>query len=536
MDDAADDAAAAATPEKNNLGKFYITTAIDYSNGDPHLGHAFEKIGADAIARYRRLCGDDVHFLIGMDEHGLKVALEAADRGIEPKQLVDQVAERFIAMWRRLSISNDQFIRTTSLEHHAGVRALIEAIFQNSPGDFYEKEYEGWYCVGCESFKNDNEIIQGKCVLHPTRTLQWVAERNWFFRLSAYSDRLRELITGSDFLGPKSRRNEMLALLDQGLDDISASRSRFSWGVPFPRQSSDGETQTTYVWFDALPNYLTATGYPSPEYKRRWPADLHVVGKDITRFHSIIWPAMLMAAGVELPKHVWAHGFVLFAGDRLSKSAGVALNVDEAIDRFGVDAFRYFLLREVPFDADGSFSWARFEDRYNSDLANAWGNLASRTISMIERYREGIIPRGRSNEIDAADAADFASYHRHMGGAPGYLLSEALRSVWQTVMRANEYVDRKAPWKLAKNESARAELDETLASLARQLVRQAVYVAPFMPERAEELWRQLGAPGSVHKQRFNTLDALDPARWKVAKGTPLFQKDAPGSTRATIKA
>ncbi len=235
---------------------------------------------------------------------------------------------------------------------------------------------------------------------------------------------------------------------------------------------------------------------------------------------------MLMAAGLDLPKHVWAHGFVLFAGDRFSKSAGVTLDIDEAIDRFGVDAFRYFLLREVPFDADGNFSWGRFEDRYNSDLANAWGNLASRTISMIERYREGVIPKGRSIEIDKADAADFASYHRHMGGAaPGYLLSDALRSVWQTVMRANEYVDRQAPWKLAKDENARSELDETLASLARQLVRQAVYVAPFMPERAENLWRQLGAPGSVHDQRFDKLDSLDPSGWKVNKGSPLFPKE-----------
>ncbi len=334
------------------MGKFYITTAIDYANGDPHLGHAFEKIGADAIARYRRLSGDDVHFLMGMDEHGQKVALEAAERGVEPQQLVDDIAERFQEVWRRLSISHDQFIRTTSEDHHAGVRALIEAIFASSPDDFYEKEYEGWYCVGCESFKQDNEIIEGNCVLHPTRTLQWVAEKNWFFRLSAYAGRLRSLIGETDFLGPRSRRNEMLALLDQGLDDISASRSRFSWGVPFPRASSDGETQTTYVWFDALPNYLTATGYPHTGYRDRWPADLHVIGKDITRFHAIIWPAMLMSAGLEIPRHVWAHGFVLLAGDRFSKSAGVRLDLEEAMTRFGADAFRYFLLREVPFDAD----------------------------------------------------------------------------------------------------------------------------------------------------------------------------------------
>ncbi|MDQ3080821.1 MAG: methionine--tRNA ligase [Gemmatimonadota bacterium] len=497
---------------------------MDYANGDPHLGHAFEKIGADAIARYRRMLGDDVHFMVGMDEHGQKVALEATDRGVEPRMLVDEVAARFEAMWSRLSISNDQFIRTTSPEHSAGVRALIEAIFRHSPGDFYEKAYEGWYCVGCESFKQVNEIIQGKCVLHPTRTLQWVAEKNWFFRLSAYTERLRTLIADTDFLGPKSRRNEMLSLLDQGLDDISASRSRFSWGVPFPRPSSDGETQTTYVWFDALPNYLTATGYPDERYRGRWPADLHVVGKDITRFHAVIWPAMLMAAGLEVPRRVWAHGFVLLAGDRFSKSAGVKLDLGEAIDRYGPDAFRYFLLREVPFDADGNFAWERFEERYNADLANAWGNLASRTISMIERYREGIVPAGKRGTIDDADAVDVAAYHASMDGGSGYLLHDALKAIWRTIARANEFVDRQAPWKLARDSDLRTELDATLASLVRQLARQAVCIAPFMPSKAEDLWDALGAPGSVFEQRFAGLSALDPAGWSVTKGESLFPK------------
>ena len=506
------------------MSRFYITTAIDYANGDPHLGHAFEKIGADAIARYRRLKGDDVHFLIGMDEHGQKVASEAADRGVSPHDLVDEIAGRFQAMWRRLSISNDQFIRTTDDDHRDGVRALIEAIFVNSPDDFYEKAYEGWYCVGCEAFKQDNEIIDGKCVLHPTRTLEWVAEKNWFFRLSAYTERLRKLIGDTDFLGPKSRRNEMLALLDQGLDDISASRSRFSWGVPFPRPSSDGEVQTTYVWFDALPNYLTATGYPAEIYRERWPADLHVIGKDITRFHSIIWPAMLMSAGLELPRHVWAHGFVLLAGDRFSKSSGVRLDMDEAIDRYGPDAFRYFLLREVPFDADGNFAWERFEERFNADLANAWGNLASRTISMVDRYCGGIVPAGSDETLHAASASDYSVYHASLDGTSGYLLHEALKSVWRTVARANEFVDRQAPWKLAKDPSAAGELDRTLAALIREVVYQAVHLAPFMPERTEDLWRQLGAPGSVHEQRFASLASLDPAGWTVAKGNPLFPK------------
>jgi methionyl-tRNA synthetase len=507
------------------MGRFYITTAIDYANGDPHHGHAFEKIGADAIARYRRLAGDDVHFLIGMDEHGQKVASEANDRGVTPHALVDEIAARFESMWRKLGISNDQFMRTTAESHREGVRALIERIFENSPDDFYEKEYEGWYCVGCESFKQDNEIIQGKCILHPTRTLQWVAEKNWFFRLSAYTDRLRDLIGKTDFLGPKSRRNEMLALLDQGLEDISASRSRFSWGVPFPRPSSDGETQTTYVWFDALPNYLTATGYPEARFTQRWPADLHVIGKDITRFHAIIWPAMLMSAGLELPKKVWAHGFVLLGGERFSKSAGVQLDMNEAIDRYGPDALRYFLLREVPFDSDGNFSWERFDERYNADLANAWGNLASRTISMIERYREGVVPAGRDETLDSEGAADLAAYRKAMDGTSGYLLHEALRSAWLMIFRSNEFVDRQAPWKLAKDPANDRELDRTLGALARELARQCVILSPFMPSKCRDLWTMLGAPGSVEEMRLDQLEGLDASGWKVRKGAPLFPKE-----------
>jgi methionyl-tRNA synthetase len=507
------------------MTRFYLTTAIDYANGDPHLGHAFEKIGADAIARYRRLCGDDVHFLLGMDEHGQKVASEAADRGVSAHALVDEIAVRFEAMWKRLSISNDQFIRTTSEDHRAGVRALIEQIFANSPDDFYEKEYEGWYCVGCESFKQDSEIIQGRCILHPTRTLQWVAEKNWFFRLTAYTDRLRDLIANTGFLGPKSRRNEMLALLNQGLEDISASRSRFSWGVPFPRASSTGETQTTYVWFDALPNYLTATGYPEKGYEKRWPADLHVIGKDITRFHSIIWPAMLMSAGIDLPRKVWAHGFVLLAGDRFSKSAGVRLDLGEAIDRFGPDAFRYFLLREVPFDADGNFSWERFEERYNADLANAWGNLASRTISMIERYRGGIVPPGRDAALDKAGEVDVAAYHRALDGSGGYMLHDALRAILQRVFRANEFVDRQAPWKLAKDASSNAELDRTLGTLVRELAMQCVYLYPFMPNKCEELWQAMGAITELSAQRFDSIEQIDPAGWKISSSPRLFPRE-----------
>jgi methionyl-tRNA synthetase len=505
------------------VAEYYLTTAIDYANGDPHLGHAFEKIGADVIARYHRFLGEQVWFLIGMDEHGQKVAQTAADRGLTPQALVDEVAETFQAMWRRLGISNDQFMRTTAPEHKLGVQSLITRIFERSPNDFYEKSYEGYYCVGCESFKLENEIVDGRCVLHPTRVLEWVEERNWFFRLSAYRDfLLAHFETHPEFLLPESRRNEILSLLRQGLDDVSVSRARLEWGVPFPRPTSDGEVQTTYVWFDALPNYLTATGFPNAEPHQHWPAQLHVIGKDITRFHSVIWPAMLKAAGVALPERVWAHGFVNLGGERFSKSAGVKLELGEAIDRFGPDAFRYFLLREVPFDADGNFSWERFEERYTSDLANGFGNLASRTIAMIEKYRAGVVPAWHPNVASTDDDADMAHYVEAMND---FLLHDALKAVLHNVAGANEYVDRQAPWKLAKDPQATAALDETLATLARKLAIQTVLLAPFMPSKAQSVWEQLGGPGAVSDQRLASLVALDPTGWKVTKGAPLFPRD-----------
>jgi methionyl-tRNA synthetase len=511
------------------VGKYYLTTAIDYANGAPHLGHAYEKIGTDAIARYRRLRGDDVHFLIGMDEHGQKVEQTAAAQGVTPQALVDELADVFCAMWERLGISFDQFIRTTDEAHKAGVRALIERIFERNPDDFYEKAYEGWYCVGCEAFKQDAEIIDGKCVLHPTRMLEWVEERNWFFRLSRYADFLRTRFTEHpESLQPESRRNEMLALIDRGLEDVSASRSRVNWAIPFPRALSSGQPQTTYVWFDALPNYLTATGFPDGAWADRWPANLHVVGKDITRFHAIIWPAMLQAAQLPLPERVWGHGFVLFGGERFSKSSGVRLDLDEAVDRYGADAFRYFLLREVPFDADGTFSWERFDDRYNADLANSWGNLASRVIAMVEKYRDGIVPAGPADDADRADAADIAAYHTAMDGTRGFLLHEALQRAMACVTRGNEFVQLSQPWAIARrtdDEGGRA-LDAVLASLIRQLARQAVLLAPFVPGKAQALWTQLGAPGTVLEQRFDRLASLDPTGWKVVKGEGLFPRAA----------
>lgn len=505
------------------MGKYFVTTAIDYANGDPHMGHAFEKIGADCIARYHRLRGDDVWFLIGMDEHGQKVAQTAADRGQTPQQLVDEVAEVFQATWRELGISHDQFIRTTAKEHHAGTRDLIEKIFARNPDDFYEKSYAGNYCVGCEAFKTEAEIVEGKCVLHPTRTIEWVEERNWFFRLSRYQGFLQNLMdTRPDFIQPETRRNEILGLLRQGLEDVSASRSRFSWGVPFPRPTSDGEIQTTYVWFDALPNYWTACRFPGS--RATWPAQLHVVGKDITRFHCVIWPAMLQSAGEPLPERVWAHGFIYFGGDRLSKSAGVRLDLREAISRHGPDALRYFLLREVGFANDGNFTWERFDERYLSDLTDGLGNLTSRTLAMIEKYRGGIVPEGGTTTLDTEGHAAQQRYAQAMDGLD---LKAGADAAWSLVTAANQFIVQNAPWTLSKNKQDN-ELDAVLASLARCLFRLAVLAHPFMPRKTAELWQYLGQVGDLPTS-WASVHSPAMAGAHVRKPDALFPRTAPST-------
>ena len=500
----------------SGLPKFYLTTAIDYSNGDPHLGQALEKIGADCIARYRRLRGDAVHFLMGMDEHSQSVIQAAARAGVTPAQWVGRMADMFAGYWRRLHCSNDDWIRTTEPRHARGVTALLERIQQRRPGDLFVADYEGLYCTGCEEFKTEAQIVNGHCIEHPTLELIRTRERNHFFRLSAYRDAVLERIrSGALAVEPQIRRNEVVRLLEDGLQDITISRQRQAWGIPFP-----GDTeQTVYVWFDALINYLSATGFPDAGYERLWPADLHVVGKNITRFHCIIWPAMLLAADLPLPRAVRAHGFVLWEGTKMSKTAGTAVTLGEAIDRHGADALRYFLLREVGLDNDGEFTWERFDARYSSELADTLGNLVKRSLDMIHRYRGGVVPRG-TGALDEAALGLIGAYQRAMDAAR---LDEGAAHWMQLAARANGYIQETLPWELAKA-GKDAELDHVLASLARTVGRLAVLGLPFTPAAAATVWGLLGGSGPVEGVRLGELETFDPAGRKVAKPPILFPK------------
>jgi methionyl-tRNA synthetase len=503
------------------VAKFYLTTAIDYSNGEPHLGHALEKIGADCIARYRRLRGDSVHFLMGMDENAQKVAQAAERAGVPTADWVSLLAERFDSTWRRLLCSHDDWIRTTEPRHHRATVALIERIRERSPGDLYTGEYEGLYCVGCEEFKQEAQIVNGHCEEHPNLELVHTKEQNHFFRLSRYRDETLNLIrSGTLAVEPAIRRNEVVRVLEDGLQDISISRQRLSWGIPFPGDPN----QTVYVWFDALINYLSGTGFPESGYERLWPADLHVIGKGITRFHCIIWPAMLLSAGLALPRKVWAHGYVQWSGAKVSKSAGTAVSLDEAIERHGPDALRYFLLREVGFEADGNFTWERFDERYTADLADGFGNLASRALAMLARYRDGTVPAAAS--VTRLDEAGSEALRRYAGAMDRHDLRGGAEAVWGLVSEANLYVQQAAPWALAK-EGRERELDEVLASLATCLYRLAVLTAPFVPGKAQTLWQALGQPGDPGIAHWASLEGPPVAGTATRKPEVLFPKPTP---------
>ncbi len=482
----------------------YITTAIDYANGAPHLGHALEKIGADVMARYRRLKGEAVHFVVGMDEHGQKVLQTAEERGISPQEWVDELADLFSDAWSRLQISHDDFIRTTEPRHHRAAQEMVRRI--READDLYTDTYAGYYCVGCEAYKTEDELVTRgadseqaaaaetgaeraaglQCPLHPGRPLEWMEEENWFFRLSKYQDRLLDLLEERpEFVLPESRRNEVRKVIEGGLEDISVSRARLPWGVPWP----DDEEHVIYVWLDALSNYLAAVGFPDDDYQEYWPADFHVIGKDITRFHCIYWPAFLMSAGLALPRTVWAHGFINFGGGKMSKSAGVTVGLDEAIERHGSDALRYYLLREIPWNGDGDFAWERFDDIYTAELANDLGNLASRSISMIERYRDGVVPAGERTSLDERVPDTLVRYRAAMDKN---LLHQGIAAAMELAGAANSFIEERAPWAQAKDPDAAAELDATLASLARVLAALAAMLAPFMPEKMDRLASDLG--------------------------------------------
>ncbi len=468
------------------MSRFYLTTAIDYVNSRPHVGTAYEKIAADVIARYRRAAGFDVRFVMGNDEHSQNVFRKARELGLEPVAYCDRMEAEFRAVWAGLDISFDDFIRTTEPRHRQAVERLVAA--SRASGDIYDGVYEGWFCVSCEAFKQEKDLVDGKCPVHMT-VPEWIRERNYFFRLSAYRDRLlAHYEAHPEFVAPDTRRNEMLRLLESGLEDISVSRAGQAWGIPLPFDP----TSVVYVWYDALINYAAAVGYGTDDdmFREWWPADLHLVGKDITRFHCVVWPAMLMSAGLELPRQVYGHGFVLTRGQKMSKSLGTVLDPLEAASRFGPDPLRLYLMKEIVFGSDGDFTWDRFEEKYNVDLANNLGNLVSRITAMAERYR-----RGRLRAVAPADrvaALVDARVRDYLEAMNGLALDAGVGAAFAIVDGTNEYIAASEPWTLARADETQAELDQVLWSAAEGLRMAAVMLAPVIPGSAAEILRRLG--------------------------------------------
>jgi methionyl-tRNA synthetase len=469
---------------------FYVTTPIYYVNAAPHLGHAYTTIAADVMARHHRQRGDDVFFLTGTDEHGEPVADAAKAEGIAPKELADRNAERFKALAPRLEATNDFFIRTSDPEHIVRVQQVLQRVYDN--GYVHEGLYEGWYCPRCADFKVENEIEEGnRCPIHHI-VLERHSEENYFFALSAFQERLEQLYADKpDFVAPRVRYNEALAFIKRGLQDISLSRAQLTWGVPVPWDPS----HVFYVWFDALLNYYTALGFARKGEDltdRFWPATCHVIGKDILRFHTVFWPAMLMAADIALPKQVFVHGYLLMDGEKMSKSLGNVLDPFAIIDRFGTDALRYYVLRDVSFGEDGSVSTTAFESRYETELANEFGNLASRTLAMVARYRDGRLPEA---DLDPALTPDFDGLADRVAERIDRVeLTQALDEIWQRVRRLNRYVEEQAPWNLARDPAQAGDLDRVLRTLAEGLRVIAVLLAPWIPAAAEKLLAALGTP------------------------------------------
>jgi methionyl-tRNA synthetase len=472
--------------------RFYTTTPIYYVNAEPHLGHAYSTLAADILARHHRQRGDDVFFLTGTDEHGEPIENAAAKEGISPEELVDRNAAKFEALGPIIDATNDFFIRTSDPRHEAKVAEIMQRVYDN--GWVRKGAYEGWYCPRCADFKTEREVAEGNtCPIHEI-ALDWVEEENWFFELSKFQGKLEELYEGQpDFVVPEFRRNEAVAFIKGGLEDVSLSRPTLKWGLPLPWDPD----QRMYVWFDALLNYVTALTFARPGEdltERYWPADLHVMAKDILKFHAVIWPALCMAAGLEPPRRMVIHGYLLMGEKKMSKSLGNVLDPFEVIERFGADALRFYLFREVSFGQDGSISTAGFEARYETELANDYGNLASRVLAMVARYRDGVVPA--EAHVDAVLAEDFeGALDRLRDLIDRAELSQALEVIWVLVRRLNRYVEETAPWALAKDEADPARLEEVLYSLIEGLRVVTLMLVPFLPATAEQLLGALSEEG-----------------------------------------
>ncbi|HZF42054.1 MAG TPA: methionine--tRNA ligase [Sphingomonadaceae bacterium] len=498
---------------------FYISTAISYPNGPPHIGHAYEAIAADVIARHKRAQGFDVFFQTGTDEHGLKMSQAARDRGVEPQALADEMSALFRDMADRLDVSYDRFIRTTEPAHHRASEAIWDAMAAR--GDIYLGRYEGWYSVRDEAFYDEKELTgEGNARLSPQGTaVEWTVEESWFFRLSAYAQPLLEHIEANpDFIRPEARRNEVLGFIRGGLSDLSISRTSFDWGVRVP----GSDAHVMYVWVDALTNYLTGAGYPDDVERmaRFWPADLHLIGKDIVRFHAVYWPAFLLSAGLALPKCVYGHGFLLQRGEKMSKSRGNVVDPLDLADRYGVDNLRYFLLREVSFGQDGSYSDDAIVARCNAELANSFGNLVQRTLSMIHKNLGGILPiRPPHSEGQAILDLVATACQRVNTEMDSYHFSHALESWMTAVFACNQFVDTEAPWALRKTDPDR--MAAVLGTLFRAIRDLAATVAPVVPRATDTLLTAMGAKGSGGAGWYETLAGSD---FRLAAPVPIFPR------------